>query len=433
MRRRALVGAAYLAMVLLVPTLIGFRDLDAAIGASPLSRPPFWAGTESSFALQHVLFSVGVSCWLVCVVLASYHSSIVRRALHIGSFVVLLELFYRFAYRGSVSAGVMLSVGETSQRESWELIAGHPILSAALSAVLVAACYTVVSTWWARHRFAAASYVPLGIVGLLMNTTALAIVWHEARGPSLDAGVFLKQLKGVFPFDIAAAAQAVAANALEAHQSESARRNFQFPDAHRVSPAADSAAREIYFIVIGETSRRRNWSLFGYPRATTPRLDALRDNLYSFGHITSNATNTIQSLPLALSRARVGGAETFHAEKSIVGLLRQAGFETFWISNQERANSRSNAVSQIALEAAHVSFSEDLLRASNGAKWDSDLLTRIDVEIKALSPAAKAVFFSPHGGKPLQLCGSLSGAVTALSRHRSAAAVGVGRTAPPRQ
>ena len=43
---------------------------------------------------------------------------------------------------------------------------------------------------------------------------------------------------------------------------------FRF-HAHRV---ADFGRRQVYVLVIGEASRRANWQLFGYDRATNPEL-----------------------------------------------------------------------------------------------------------------------------------------------------------------
>jgi len=71
-------------------------------------------------------------------------------------------------------------------------------------------------------------------------------------------------------------------------------------------------------------------------------------------------------LPLALTRATPATRGVARSEKSIITLLRQAGFETFWISNQERSDVLLNPISQIAREADHASFPADIHPRSEG-------------------------------------------------------------------
>jgi glucan phosphoethanolaminetransferase (alkaline phosphatase superfamily) len=158
-----------------------------------------------------------------------------------------------------------------------------------------------------------------------------------------------------------------------------------------VGGASRGAAAEVYVVVIGETSRRANWSLFGYSRDTTPRLDAIKDDLFLFNHVTSNATNTILSVPLTLTRATPATRDVARSEKSVITLLRQAGFETFWISNQERSDALFNPISQIAVEADHVSFPQDMQPGES--RLDANLLARLDAQLAGLPAHQKAVIF----------------------------------------
>jgi heptose-I-phosphate ethanolaminephosphotransferase len=109
--------------------------------------------------------------------------------------------------------------------------------------------------------------------------------------------------------------------------------------------------------------------------------------------VTSNATNTILSLPLALTRAAPATRGIIRSEKSIVTLVKQAGFETFWISNQERSGVMSNSISQIALEADHVSFPPHVQLGAAIDRFDSNLLARFDEVLAGLPKDGKAVIF----------------------------------------
>jgi glucan phosphoethanolaminetransferase (alkaline phosphatase superfamily) len=93
--------------------------------------------------------------------------------------------------------------------------------------------------------------------------------------------------------------------------------------------------REIYVLVLGESSRYDHWQVNGYPRATSPRLMTYGpDRLVSFADVTAVANLTLVVWPLALSRATVEHQQPAAAERSIVSLFKEAGFETAWISNQ---------------------------------------------------------------------------------------------------
>jgi len=94
-----------------------------------------------------------------------------------------------------------------------------------------------------------------------------------------------------------------------------------------------------------------------------------------------------------LTRAAPATRSIARSEKSIITLLRQAGFETFWISNQERSDALLNPISQIALEADHISFPENLPPSERNGGYDSNLLVRLDEALARLPQNAKAVIF----------------------------------------
>ena len=97
---------------------------------------------------------------------------------------------------------------------------------------------------------------------------------------------------------------------------------------------------EIYFAVIGETSRAENWEILGYDRPTNPRLKVIGSNLTVFPKTISESNTTHKSVPMLLSTI---SADTFndsiYRHKSIITAFKEAGFNTVYISNQERNNS----------------------------------------------------------------------------------------------
>jgi heptose-I-phosphate ethanolaminephosphotransferase len=391
--RSELIAPAFAVAALVTPSVI------ASIAAFSLHHPPerMYSGSirmgGESLSIQYALLTVGLSAAVASVALALYHRPTARRLLHLFLFNILLELFYRFAYGGAVSPGILLSVPETSGGETGELLAGHPMLTGSLSLVALLAIYALLSSWRANIRFSLKRCIQVGVASLTMILASLAIGSYQFGQAGTLKSLILTEAKVTFPFDVATALGAVAIGLGETQRLASTRAAFKFPNVHMVGAVSRRGAPEIYVVVVGETSRRIDWSLFGYPRATTPRLDAIKSDLILFNRVNSNATNTILSVPLALTRATPATRDVARSEKSIITLLKQAGFETFWISNQERSDALFNPISQIALEADHVSFPADIQAGERGDGFDSNLLTRLNDALASLPKDAKAVIF----------------------------------------
>lgn len=91
--------------------------------------------------------------------------------------------------------------------------------------------------------------------------------------------------------------------------------------------------REIYVLVIGEASRAANWQLYGYERKTTPRLSQ-RSDIVTFRAITTLSNTTHKSVPLMLSSVAADEHELLYKRKGLPAIFNEAGFDTYFISNQ---------------------------------------------------------------------------------------------------
>lgn len=114
--------------------------------------------------------------------------------------------------------------------------------------------------------------------------------------------------------------------------------NFKY-DASIIQPqdstssVADSHTneRKIYVVMVGETARAHNWSLYGYERKTTPHIDTT-SNLIKFRALTQSNT-THKSVPMLLTPADAGNYEMIYQCKSIITLFKECGFKTAYITN----------------------------------------------------------------------------------------------------
>jgi glucan phosphoethanolaminetransferase (alkaline phosphatase superfamily) len=384
---RRSIGPAFVVFALAVPNAIYLFELAYQLPT------PLGGSARLLMTLQQALFVIGWTSMCISVAFATYRFALLRRTLHLVLFFILLDVFYRLAYGGPVSPGLLRAVPETSQRESLELLAGHPGLTFLLTAVALLGICAMVLSWRLNLQFSIKRCLQASAISASMIVTSLAIIMLPARAAHIADAAVVEEVQGVFPLDIVASFGSVAADGFRARHNAAARAEFAFSNPHMIDAVARRNGAEIYLIVVGETSRRRNWSLFGYARRTNPRLEEISGNLVLFNQMTSNATNTILSLPLALTRATPAARDAERSEKSIVTLLRQAGFSTYWISNQERPALNSSLITQIALEADHVSFPDDAARSGSEDRFDSNLITRLDETLTRLPREAKAVIF----------------------------------------
>ena len=91
-------------------------------------------------------------------------------------------------------------------------------------------------------------------------------------------------------------------------------------------------------VVIGESVRADHLSLNGYTRSTTPMLEQ-RSNVVSLPHIHTDYTHTLASVPVLLTRADSLHEEYQFTETSFATILKQEGYHTAWISNQDLGES----------------------------------------------------------------------------------------------
>lgn len=91
-------------------------------------------------------------------------------------------------------------------------------------------------------------------------------------------------------------------------------------------------------VVIGESLRPDHLQLNGYPRETNPMLSK-RNNIVSLPNVRSQYTHTAVSVPVLMTRADSIHPEYQYNETSFIAILRQQGYHTAWISNQDMGES----------------------------------------------------------------------------------------------
>lgn len=159
-----------------------------------------------------------------------------------------------------------------------------------------------------------------------------------------------------------------------------ARRDNQFAgqvNNFKIDPATFTTTEtgiETYIIVIGESARRSNMSVYGFGQDTTPVAKSLKPQSLFFKQAIAPASGTIISVPIILSRA---SAENFTAatfSDNIINLANAAGYDTHWYSAQGLSGKYNNYISAIASGSHHSEWIPNT--------YDDELLPYLDKALR---------------------------------------------------
>lgn len=126
-------------------------------------------------------------------------------------------------------------------------------------------------------------------------------------------------------------------------------------DFKNVSRISNQEEKEVYVIVIGESTSKSHMGIYGYHRQTTPELNRIKKDLLIYNNVISPHTYTIASLTKALTLGNYENPKSIH-DGSIIQLLNQSGFKSYWISNQKPSGIRDSQVTNIALGTYKSTF-----------------------------------------------------------------------------
>ncbi len=358
-----------------------------ALSAVPFVPMLFGKRLERPWQVLGIEFVGWVAAWAVFKRPAWLHW------LLLPAFLALPTEVYLFTYYGQgISTHHLGIIAETSPREAMEFL-GQTVW--AMLAVMAGAV-----AWWATSLRAARStreldwadssrWVVLGALAIGAATWAYGYEFGIAAKPATLAakpagaskpapsgaagasvgaahtGLKLQPLASwaSLPFEFEAFAQSwplgLMARGVDFYKernylAELGRRSASFKfGAHQ--PAPDGAP-ETVVLVLGESSRFDRWSLNGYARDTNPLLSR-EANLVTLSDVITSVSATRLSVPVIISRKpAMQSLKDGFFEKSFISAYKEAGFKTFWLSNQVSFGKFDTPVSVFAKEADVIAF-----------------------------------------------------------------------------
>jgi len=116
---------------------------------------------------------------------------------------------------------------------------------------------------------------------------------------------------------------------------------------------------EVFVIVLGESTARGHLNLYNYYRETTPFLSDFKDSLYIYNNVISTDVLTLKAVPKMLTS--FSNIKTRQPVVNIIDVFNNAGYKTFWLSNQRPISYHDNAISKIASRSNYFKFYNHLI------------------------------------------------------------------------
>jgi len=352
-QRRAWLVVSALILLIMLPNLIWlFVGHGLTTWISGLIVP---------LLLLAFLFAVlGKRVWVACLLLAPFAA------------LAPIEAFYIFTYLHPTNAKILATLGATNPREIYEYLGSAllPTLICITAGLLLA----LLATRWSwqsgirwQHRSRSFVLTVIITLPLAVGAATFTIPARLHASAHMISGLG-NSIEPGYPFGLFLRIAEYQSEWRQVRIDASRLDAFRF-HAYRLRKVEQ---RQVYVLVIGESSRRDHWQLFGYPRTTNPELAKL-PSLVPITNMLTSWPISIMGIPLLLTRKPITDTQMPWKEASILRAMQEAGFDTWWISNQLPMGKFDSPVSTYALEANHTIYLNQASLDSAGS-YDDVLL-----------------------------------------------------------
>ena len=382
-----------------------------ALSAMPFVPLLFGRTVENSAHIVETELATWFTLWAIFKRPAWFHW------LLLPAFLALpIELYLNTYYNQAISTHHLGIIAETSPREAMEFLGNKAwLLAVTIFAVLAwwacswkAACDTRDLDWNGASR-----WVMIGVLAAAFSTWLYGQEYGVEKAPTSasssadneDANSFFEVSNNAsprfarlpswadVPFEIDIFGKTwpfglmvLAHDFWKERQylAELAHKSMQFK--FGAQQATQINVPQVVVMVIGESSRYDRWSLNGYKRKTNPLLKK-EANLVSLSNVVTAVSATRLSVPVLVSRKpATKSLQAGFSEKSFLTAFKEAGFKTWWLSNQMSFGQFDTPISVFAKEADITQFL-NLGGFTNNSSYDEILLDPLKAAIN--DPASK--------------------------------------------
>lgn len=290
-----------------------------------------------------------------------------------------LDIGYAVSFGGVFTTATIEAVAYTDSSEAGEFLAAYSSLTLTLWLLL----------YWAIFATAVVCMNPEADSGTRKRKTIVvlgAILMLTVTYRTTAMGRFHDTIPGVL-----GSMPSYLQNSVSLQQEFDLRKQMLEKSTVRVSSNDDSPQTHIF--IIGESASRNHMSLYGYPRQTTPFLNSMMEQLAVFDDVISSHAQTQASLRVALTAAKADEGDYFREALSVIDLANLAGYETWWISNQQPLRA---TISSISHQADHALYISNDFNGVEVNRYDTYMMDRIQEALRS-DANKKAIFIHTMG------------------------------------
>lgn len=272
-----------------------------------------------------------------------------------------LEAHYILTYHSASSAHILATVLETDFQETRAYLGARLWLWSLLW--LLHATLTLGLAIYIQRRNPSWSHKAQVLTLAICGSSLAALLAPQILNPPpvvaavdryfiAEAPWGLDQYQDGYPFGLVLRVRQYWLETAQLQQQRQQLAHFRFHARQSVTVPG----KQVYVLVIGESSRADHWQLNGYARPTNPRLMPL-PNLVNFPDMVGITSATRTAVPLLLTRKPAIRAHDFaFPERSLLSAFAEAGFHTYWLSTQMPIGPHDTMTSVYAREAEHLGF-----------------------------------------------------------------------------
>ncbi|MBK7525145.1 MAG: phosphoethanolamine transferase [Saprospiraceae bacterium] len=116
--------------------------------------------------------------------------------------------------------------------------------------------------------------------------------------------------------------------------------------------------KKTYVLMVGESTSRHHWELYGYWRDTNPNLSK-RDDICLYSDVISSNTSTVESLSKCLTLNANGDKVHDFSDVNIMDIANHCGMTTYWISTHHKYGIVDSSVPKGMSSANHIHYLMD--------------------------------------------------------------------------
>lgn len=280
------------------------------------------------------------------------------------AFILTFNAYFAFALGSDISMDIMASIFETHMAEAVSMLKGGVLIGSLVALILT----TLILYLSEKELKDAKLSIKWPVIGLLAYLLLfLPFISYKRIVYEYEENLFIEFPIRVGQDKINMYAPILYGNiaTIIAYQEEMAQlRKFSESDKKLPDGIVHNdtiQTPEKIYLVIGESAYRKHLSLYGYPVKTTPFLDSLAQNTptqigYYDGIAPAAFTRNV--LRIALSFASPTDMQPFYEEKTLINLAHDAGYETYWISNQGASGIQDSYLGYLAAGTDKAVFTQ---------------------------------------------------------------------------